>query len=288
MNILIEVVLPLSLAIIMLSLGIGLTLKDFARVFTSGRGIVLGAVCQVLLVPAITFIAIMLFGITGELAAGFMLLSFCPGGVTSNIISKLARADVALSVTLTAAISLLSIITVPIGVAWAVTHFMGAAAPDVSVTELAIATFVITAVPVAIGVGIRHASARLADRIEPILSILATVLFVLIVIAAVASNWAFFIENLALLGPALIAINAALMILGLVLAAVAGLAALQCRTISIETGIQNSTLGLFLAPLIMNQSEGFTVLSLPSAVYGVTMYFVALPFILWYRSRAHG
>lgn len=283
MDILIGVVLPISLAIIMFSLGIGLTLGDFRRVFTDFRAFAIGALCQVLIVPLATFAVIMSFGITGELAAGFMLLSFCPGGVTSNIISKFARGDVALSVSLTAAVSLLSIVTVPIGVVWAVAYFMGDEAPDVTVTSIAIAMFVITAVPVAIGVTIRHFATALADRIEPMISRIASVLFVIIVIAAVAGNWDFFLENLGQLGPALIVTNLALLLLALGIAGLLGLSAYQRKTVSIEAGIQNSTLAITIAPLIMGVSDTFSTLSLPAAVYGITMYFVALPFVLAYR-----
>lgn len=285
MDFLIIVVLPLSLAIIMLSLGIGLTVADFKRVAERGMAFVTGAVAQVILLPVIAYLVVTAFGLPGEIAVGFMLLSFCPGGVTSNMISKLAKGDVALSVSLTAVISLLSILTVPFLAAWSVAHFMGESAPEVSVTSLAIAMFLITTLPVAIGVTIRHFATGLADAIDRPLSILATVLFVIIVLAALAGNWGIFVENLATLGPALITLNIVLMLLGLIIAGAFGLTWLERKTISIETGIQNATLGITLAALISGVSEGFSTMALPSAVYGITMYLVALPFVLWYRSR---
>ena len=285
MDFLINVVLPLSLAIIMLSLGIGLTVADFKRVAERGMAFVTGAVAQVILLPVIAYLVVTAFGLPGEIAVGFMLLSFCPGGVTSNMISKLAKGDVALSVSLTAVISLLSILTVPFLAAWSVAHFMGESAPEVSVTSLAIAMFLITTLPVAIGVTVRHFATGLADAIDRPLSILATVLFVIIVLAALAGNWGIFVENLATLGPALITLNIVLMLLGLIIAGAFGLTWLERKTISIETGIQNATLGITLAALISGVSEGFSTMALPSAVYGITMYLVALPFVLWYRSR---
>ncbi len=285
MDFLINVVLPLSLAIIMLSLGIGLTLADFKRVFERGWAFVIGALSQIVLVPLAAYVVILAFGLPGELAVGFMLLSFCPGGVTSNMISKLAQGDVALSVSLTAVVSLLSILTVPFLAAWSVVHFMGENAPEITVTDLAIAVFLITTLPVAIGVAIRHFAPGFANRVEPILSMLATVLFLLIVAAALAGNWGTFVENLGTIGPALIVLNAALMILGLVLAGLAGLSWLERKTVSVETGIQNATLGIALAAIISGVSEGFSTMALPSAVYGITMYLVALPFILWFRSK---
>lgn len=285
MDVLITVVLPLGLAFIMFSLGVGLTLGDFRRVAAHGRAFGLGALCQVVLVPIVAYGAILLFGLSGELAVGVMLLSFCPGGVTSNIISKLAKGDVALSVSLTAVVSLLSIITVPLLVAWAVVHFMGDQAPEVSVTSLAIAMFLITTLPVAIGVALRHFKPATADRIEPRVLAIASGLFVVIVVAAVASNWQLFVDNLASLGPALITINVALMAIGLALAAAAGLGWQARKTVSIESGIQNGTLGITLAPLIAGVTTGIPAMGLPSAVYGVTMYTVALPFVLWMRNK---
>lgn len=285
MDILINVVLPLSLAVIMLSLGIGLTLADFTRVARRPKAFAIGAVAQVVILPLVAYVIVRVFGLSGAVAAGFMLLAFCPGGVTSNIVSKLARGDVALSVSLTAVVSLLSILTVPALATWAVVHFMGDAAPDVSITSLAIAMFLITTLPVAIGVTIRRLAPRAADRIDPVLSVLATVLFVVIILAALAANWSIFIANLGTLGPALISLNVVMMLLGLGLAALGGLAWQARKTISIETGIQNGTLGITLATLISGQAEGFSTIALPSAVYGITMYLVAVPFVAWFRGR---
>lgn len=214
-----------------------------------------------------------------------MILALCPGGVTSNIISRLARGDVALSVSLTAVISLLSILTVPVLTAWSVRHFMGAAAPEITVTSLSVAVFLITTVPVLLGVLIRHLAPGVAAAVDRPLSLLATVLFVIIVIAALAGNWQLFVDNVAVLGPALIALNAGLMLLGLALARAGGLSWPETKTVSVETGIQNATLGITLAALISGQSEGFSTYALPAAVYGITMYLVAAPFVAWFRSR---
>ncbi len=285
MDLLINVVLPLSLAIIMLSLGIGLTVADFGRVALRPRAFAIGALCQVVLLPLTALTVTWAFGLRGELAVGLFLLALCPGGVTSNMISRLARGDVALSVSLTAVISLLSILTVPVLAAWSVRWYMGDAAPPVTVASLALAMFLITTLPVALGVLLRHLAPGFADRVEPGLTGLATALFVLIVLAALAGNWDLFVSNLASLGPALVSLNLALMVLGLLIAGLFGLAWQARKTVSIETGIQNATLGITLAALISGQSEGFSTYALPSAVYGITMYLVALPFVAWFRSR---
>ncbi len=283
MDILITVILPVSLAIIMLSLGIGLTLSDFARVLKAPKAFVIGAVSQAVLLPMVTLLIVLSFDFKAETAVGLMLLSFCPGGVTSNMLSRLARGDVALSVSLTAVISLLSILTVPVLSAWAVVHFMGDAAPDVSIYALAVAMFLITTLPVLIGVSIQHFAVDLADRLEPILTRVATALFIAIILAALASNWGLFLANIGTLGPALVVLNIVLLIVGLGFARTSGLSWYQAKTISIETGVQNATLGITLAALILPVADGFSALALPSAVYGITMYIVAAPFVAWFR-----
>ena len=285
MDLLINVGLPLSLAIIMLSLGLGLEVADFRRVLTRRHAFAIGALSQVVLLPIAAFLIVNLFSLPPEIAVGVMLLSFCPGGVTTNILSKLAKGDVALSVSLTAVISLLSIVTVPFLAAWSINYFMGNEAPDVSIAGLAIALFLITTLPVAIGVSLRHFARGFAERLDGPLSKAAVVLFVLIVIAALAGNWQFFVDNFASMGAALVTMIIALLLIGLGLARAAGLSPEEARAISIETGIQNSTLGITLAALITGTTTGFSPLAVPAAVYGITMYIVVAPFILWLRSR---
>lgn len=285
MDILVSVVLPLSLAVIMFSLGVGLTTADFVRVFQRGWVFCVGALCQLLFIPLVAYGLIIAFGFTGAIAAGIMLLSFCPGGVTSNIVSKLAGGDVALSVSLTALMSLLSIVTVPLFMGWAVAHFMGENAPAFSVASLAIAMFLITALPIALGMLLRLFAPAFATRAEPKLIALASLLFVAIILAAIASNWGLFSENFARLGPALAMLNLATMIGGLLIAAALGLTWAERKTISIEVGIQNGTLGITLAPLIAGVGAQIPQIGLPSAVYGAIMYMTAIPFVAWLKGR---
>ena len=285
MGIMLSVFLPLSLAVIMFSLGLGLTGGDFLRVVTRPLAFIVGALGQMVMLPLVAFGLIHAFGITGELAVGMMILSLCPGGVTSNILAKLAHGDVALSVTLTGVISLLSILTVPVITAFSVSYFMGEAAPDVNVTKLAVAMFLITAVPVLIGVLIRRFAESFALKIEPILSRLATVLFIVIVVGALAANWQVFLDNLPSLGPALIVLNIVLLLAGGLFANLMGLDREEQKTVSIETGIQNATLGITVGSLIVPAATELTAYSLPSGVYGITMYIVTIPFVLWVANR---
>lgn len=284
MDILLNVFLPVSLAMIMLSLGIGLTLTDFRGVAERGRAFTQGALLQILLVPLVAYLTIILFELSGEIAAGVMHLAFCPGGVTSNILTRLVNGDVALSVSLTALTSLLSILTLPVFLVWSVVYFMGADTPDASVTSLAGTMFVITTLPIAIEMSIRSFAPRLAARIEPTLTRLAGVLFVLIILAALISNWGLFFERIGVLGPALATMGLIMMSAALGLAACAGLTLGECRTLTVEAGLQNGTVGVTPAPFIIAGSTAVPGIGLPAAVCGILMYAVALP-LLWFLPR---
>lgn len=285
MEILIEVFLPLSLAVIMLSLGVGLKPADFKRVATHKKAFFTGLFGQMVLIPVFAFIVVITFGFTGAIAAGIMLLSFCPGGVTSNILARMAHGDVALSVSLTAVMSLLSMLTVPVLVSWAVMRFMTSDVPDVSVTSISLAMFLITALPVLIGMGIRLAASTFADRIEPVMHKVSVILFSIIILAAIATNWGIFVENVAFVGPALILLIIATLLGGLILARVAGLNWAERKTISLEVGVQNGTLGITLAPIITGVTTGIPEMALPSAIYSALTYAIVLPYIFWLRRR---
>jgi len=282
-DVLISVVLPLGLAFIMFTLGVGLTPADFARVGQRPLAFFIGALNQSILLPLVTFICVLAFGIRAEMAVGFMILAACPGGVTSNVISKLAKGDVALSVSLTAVISLASVVTVPLILGLSMGYFMGDAAPVIDITKTAVTMFALTVVPVTLGLGARAMAPAAMTRAEPKLSAVATILFAVIVLAALAANWALFVENIVVIGPALLVLLAALTTIGFVVPRLLGRSVTEAKTISIETGVQNSTLGIAVAAIIVCGEGGFTAYALPSAVYGILMYLIILPVVLKYR-----
>ncbi|EAP79859.1 bile acid:sodium symporter family protein [Sulfitobacter sp. NAS-14.1] len=283
MDVLISVVLPLGLAFIMFTLGVGLTPADFARVGQRPLAFFIGALNQSILLPLVTFICVLAFGIRAEMAVGFMILAACPGGVTSNVISKLAKGDVALSVSLTAVISLASVVTVPLILSLSMGYFMGDAAPEIDITKTAVTMFALTVVPVTLGLGARAMAPAAMTRAEPKLSAVATILFAVIVLAALAANWALFVENIVVIGPALLVLLAALTTIGFVVPRLLGRSVTEAKTISVETGVQNSTLGIAVAAIIVGGEGGFTAYALPSAVYGILMYLIILPVVLKYR-----
>ena len=283
MDILVSVVLPLGLALIMFSLGVGLTVGDFLRVGQRPLAFFVGALNQVVLLPIVAYFVVLAFGFTREIAVGFMILAACPGGVTSNIISRLARGDVALSVSLTAVISLTSVITVPVILGFALTSFMGAEAPPLNIASTAITMFLLTVVPIALGVALRAFAPQAMDRAEPVLARIATIVFVIIVLAALASNWALFVDTVAVLGPALILLLVVLTAIGFFVPRLLGRTLREAKTISVETGVQNSTLGIAVAAIIVGGASGFSPYALPAAIYGIIMYLIILPVLFIYR-----
>ena len=283
---LIDVALPLSLAFIMFSLGFGLTFADFGRVLTMPEAVRTGVVMQIVAVPLVAYLLLFIFNLPPAMAFGVMILSFCPGGVTSNILTKLAGGTVALSITLTAVVSLLSVVTVPILVAWAGATFLGEAAPEVNVLGIGMSMFAITAVPVIIGLLTRWVASGVADKIEKIVSAVALVLFLVIVAAALATNWDLFMANIWTLGPVLMLLNAVLLVLGVYVARALGLSGPDGLCISVEMGVQNATLGITVAGMVA-QASGIPEFAVPAALYGITMYIVTIPgmFILKRRFR---
>ncbi|MEM8854616.1 MAG: bile acid:sodium symporter family protein [Pseudomonadota bacterium] len=278
-----SVVLPLGLAFIMFSLGVGLTLADFARVAERPLAFLVGALHQVILLPVVAFACILLFGLQAHMAVGFMILAACPGGVTSNIISKLARGDVALSVSLTAVISLAAIVTVPTILTLATRTFLEADAGQVNITSTAVQMFMLTAVPIVIGLAVRHWAPVMMQRVEPLLSALATLVFIAIICVALVLNWGVFVANLPVLGPALLALLVALTTVGFAVPLLLGRSVREAKTISVETGVQNGTLGIAVAAIVAGGGEDFTTYALPSAVYGIVMYLIIVPVVLIYR-----
>lgn len=275
---LLTVGLPLALAIIMFTLGLGLAPADFGRVAARPRAFLTGAVAQLVVLPLTAFALLSLFPLPPGLAFGVMLLAFCPGGVTTNMLTRWAGGDLALSISLTGVISLVSVVTLPIFVALAAGHFLDTAPGAVNVTSLGLAMVAITLVPVLLGMALRAVAPALTARLEVPARVLGAVLFTVILLGALASNWSLFAGNIAALGPILVVLNLVLLAAGYGLARLVGLGPDSARAISIEGGVQNGTLGITVAGLLV-ALPGAEGAALPSAVYGVTMYLVTLPVV---------
>lgn len=278
----IDIFLPLSLVFIMFTLGLGLTPNDFVNLLRKPKAFFVGIINQMILLPITAFIIVSLMGITKEIAVGMMILASCPGGVTSNMITKLAKGDTALSISYTAVISVLTIITLPIITGFSMGHFMGAEAPPMNLVSLGLTMFVITALPVGIGLIVRSKNRTFADSFEITATKISTILFIIIIIGALLSEWNTFINNLTALGPAIILLMVVMITIGYNSSNWLKMNGPQAVTVAIESGIQNATVGITIGNLIINPETGLSILSIPSGVYGILMYFICLPFVFWY------
>ena len=281
----IDIFLPLSLIFIMFTLGAGLTTKDFKNVLSEPKAFGLGIINQMIILPIVAFSIISVIGLTNEMAVGMMILACCPGGVTSNMITKLAKGDTALSISYTAVASIATVITLPLIVGFSMQYFMGSNAPTINVLSLGLTMFLITTLPVSIGLYINTKYRSIADVFTPIANKISTALFIIIVAGALASEWDTFISNLYTLGPALIALIAIMLFIGYSSAQWFSINKKKAATIAIESSIQNATVGITIGNLILSQEIGLSILSLPSGVYGILMYLICLPFVFWFLKQ---
>ncbi len=280
----VKVLLPLILAFIMFSLGLGLRGRDFSRVLKFPVAFGVGLLNQVVLLPLVALGLAHAFGLSSVFGVGLMVLALCPGGVTSNLLARLAGGNAPLSISLTAITSLLSILTVPLLVAFSVNHFMGEDAPAVDVTRLGLTMFLVTAVPVAIGMALTKRCPALTERIAPGVSRTAVLLFVVIIIAALGKNWEVFSSNLGTLGPVAVLLNLVMLGLGLASSKALRLDARDATTISIESGVQNGTLAIAVGGIVAAvEGQVLPPVTVPAAVYSITMYIVCVPFVIWRR-----
>ena len=281
----IDIILPLSLIFIMFSLGLGLKVQDFKNIMNNPKAFIIGIVNQMIVLPIVAFLIVIIFNLPSNLAVGIMILSCCPGGVTSNILTKLAKGDTALSISCTAVASLLTVITLPLIVGFSVTYFIGNNAPPINIFLLGLTMFVISTLPVLLGLYINTKFVNISKSFAPISNKISSFLFVIIVVGALASEWILFIDNVHSLGPAIISLICIMMIVGYNSSKLFGIADRQASTISIESGIQNGTVGIAIGNIILSTPEGLSVYSLPSGVYSILMYLVCLPAIFLFLKQ---
>lgn len=277
--------LPLALAYIMFTLGTGLKPSDFKVIVNHPKAFFVGLVNQVIIVPLVALAIVLVMGPPPAIAFGIMLISFCPGGVTSNMLTYYAKGNVALSVALTGVVSLLSVVTLPILITLAFNHFMQDQAGSISAVKIGVVMFLLTTLPVTLGMLARYKFTNFMVRRGSILNGLASIFFVLIVFAAIASNWDLLKSQLTSMGLELVLIIMALFVLSILTSKALKLSWFDTKTISIETSIQNSTTAITLAPIIMGTTVGLPAIALPAAVYGVLMYVIALPIIALIRNK---
>jgi len=272
--------LPGILAFIMFSLGLGLTPPDFMRIVRQPRALLVGVLCHFVLLPLICFALIKAVGLTGAFAIGFMILAACPTGTTSNLLTYIARGDVALALSFTAVASVMTIFTLPLIVSWSLQFFSGTSqAVPVPVGQMMGQIFLMLGLPVALGMLVRQIWPAQSLKWEPRATRLATVLFLFVVAAAVYRNWGLLRDNFGSLAGFAVGLNVAMLLCGFGVAWLARLSRRQSVTLGIETAIQNATLALVIASSVLKDDA----MAIPGAIYGVLMYVGGLLFALTLR-----
>ena len=280
MNIVTDVFLPLALAFIMFALGLGLTGGDFLRVVKQPRDFFIGAFSQIILLPVIAFILVKIWPIAPELAIGVIIIAAVPGGVTSNILTSFAKGDVALSISLTAIISLLCVITIPFIVLTSVGLLADTSIDqDISLIGMARDMFLIVTVPVLLGMLCRRFVSSIAAKFEPIARKVSTVLFILVLLGAIAAERENIISYFAQAGLITLVLNVIMMVVAFYLAQLLGSKAEQKKCITIECGLQNGTLAIFVATSIF----GGGMYVIPAATYSLIMFATSLIFVYLVR-----
>lgn len=277
--------LPLALGIIMLGMGMTLTLDDFKRVFTTPKAMLIGLVNQLVLLPVVGILIIWLFNLQGTMAVGVMLLALCPGGATSNIISHLAKADLALSISLTAISSTITNFSIPIFLNMALFHFMGGEeAIQLPIGKTIVQIFAVTILPVAIGMIVKKQMPVFTNKSLKAVNIMSAVFFVLILLMAIVKERANIVPYFQQAGIPALLLNLLAMFLGYFTGLIFALQFRQRVAISIETGIQNGTLAIAIAlsPVMLNNTE----MAIPAAIYSLIMFVTASVMVIWSRSRA--
>ena len=283
MGIVIEVFLPLALAFIMFSLGLGLTGNDFLRVAKQSRDFFVGAFSQIILLPIIAFILVKLWPISPELAIGVMIIAAAPGGVTSNILTSFAKGDVALSISLTAIISLLSVITVPFIILTSLTLIENSGLDlNISLTNMAISMFLIVTVPVITGMIFRKFASNVAIKFESIAKKISAVLFVIVLLGAILAEKDNVVSYFAQAGLITLVLNVVMMIVAYYVAQLLASGIQQKKCITIECGLQNGTLAIFVATSIF----GGGIYVIPAATYSLIMFATSLIFVYFVRKTS--
>ena len=267
---------PIALAFIMLGLGLGLTIKSFSRVITQPKDFFVGLVCQLFLLPVIAFILIKIFNTPIELAIGVMIIAAAPGGVTSNILTKFANGDVALSITLTAVISLISIFSVPFIIFLSadllkINYILN----EISMIEISLKMFFVVTLPVLLGMIIRKMATDFIKSRTLLIQRISVILFAFVFLAIWVEEWNNIASFISRAGIITLTLNIIMMITGYYVAKFLASGIEQQKCISLECGLQNGTLAVFVATQIFDD----LVYIVPTAAYALIMFITSIIFV---------
>jgi len=282
MNFVTDVILPLALAFIMFTLGLGLSISDFSNVFKKPKNFLIGLVSQLIFLPIVGLILVIIWPLPIEIAIGVMLIAAAPGGVTSNILTFFARGDVALSVSLTAVMSLLSAVSVPIVLSISIGLIGDSSLPEsISLTGIALSMFLIVTLPVLLGMGVRSFLNNLTLKIEKSARFISTLLFVLVLLGAILAERENVVSYFAQTGLVVLVLNILMMLIAFYWSGLFGTGISQKKAIAIECGLQNGTLAIFVGTTVF----GGGLYIIPAATYSLIMYLTSLLFIYFIKNR---
>lgn len=273
-----QVILPLSLFVIMLGMGLSLTREDFSRVLQQPKAIAIGILCQMVMLPLAAYLIIVLFGLTKELAVGLMILALCPGGTTSNLISYLSRGDVALSISLTAVISIVTPFSIPIFTAIMMEVFLDDSETfSIPIVKTIIQLVVITVIPVVMGMFIHYRYPGFSKHAEKPIKVFSVVFLFVIIAGVVLKNKADMVGFFLQTGAATLTLNVVTLLAGYYIAKRLGLEKRQAVTLGIEVGVQNGTVALLVAGSLI----GSAVMTIPAVTYSLLMFVTGGIFGWW-------
>jgi BASS family bile acid:Na+ symporter len=269
-TILTTIVLPVALFVIMLGMGLSLVIDDFRRIVTYPKAMCIGIGCQLLLLPVVGLCILSMFRLESpELAVGLMLLTFCPGGAMSNLMTYLAKGDIALSISLTAVVSMVTPFTIPIMTGLSMDAFMSDDATiQFPIAKTILSLMGVVILPAVIGMAIRHKWVALAKRAEAPVKVLSVIFLFGIIAALVIKNRAQLPYYLSEVGPPALVLNVTTMLLGYLVARATRLNRAQQATIGIEVGIQNGAMAIMVAGTLLENAA----MTIPAAVYSLIMF----------------
>ncbi len=274
---------PIILALIMLGLGLGLKIEDFTRVLKTPKDFIVGFFSQLIILPLVAYLLIIIFKTPPEIAIGVMIIAAAPGGVTSNILTKFANGDVALSITLTAIISLISIITVPLIIFTSADLFgITNISQNISMTGIALKMFLVVTVPVVLGMIIRKFAENFVNSKIQIFEKLNIVLFIIFFIAAFYEERENFIDFLMQAGFITLILNITMMIVAYYLSKTFASGIKQQKCITLECGLQNGTLAIFVSTQIFGTDIIYIT---PTAAYALIMYITGFIFVFLLKNK---
>ena len=272
---------PIALALIMLALGLGLTVNDFTRVVKQPKDFIVGLVCQLILLPVIAFVLIKVFNTPIELALGVMIIAAAPGGVTSNVLTKFSNGDVALSVSLTAIISLLSILTVPFIVFKSADLLnVSYVSNNISMTGISLKMFLVVTLPVIIGMLIRKFATNFIINKTAFIQKISIVLFIIVFAAIWIEEWENIFVYLSKAGLITLTLNLIMMIVSFYVAKIFASGIEQRKCISLECGLQNGTLAVFVSTQLFDD----VAYLIPTAAYALIMFVTSIIFVFLIRN----